>query len=196
MLQKYCDFLEERSLNRISEREFNEKVIDWRKMVRSKMPKFYRMQARVIFFNFYETEIIRRLINEDLEYFFNSKIKNLMFATSSRVYAYLNQIVSVRIILAKFWKIPLEDINDNEEIKVYKEELLIDPNAPIEEEKDSDEDEEPEEETKDDHETDKTKTQGKDGKTIKGKETTNPGTSNLNNQKPTKEIKNLTVDNK
>ena len=31
------------------------------------MPKFYRMEAQAIYFNFFETEIIRREITEDLE---------------------------------------------------------------------------------------------------------------------------------
>ena len=66
----------------------------------------------MIFFNFYETEIIRREINDDLETFYNTKIKNLMFATSAKVYPYMNRILSIRIILAKFYKIPLDDITD------------------------------------------------------------------------------------
>ncbi len=106
------------------------------------MPKFYRMEARVVFFNFYEPEIIRRSITEDMEYFYSSKIKNIMFATSAKVYAYLNQIVSVRIILAKFYKIPLEDISDKEEEKDYKESLLIDPTKLVEEDVESEEEDE------------------------------------------------------
>jgi hypothetical protein len=113
-------------------------------MIKSKLPKFYRMEAKCIFFNFFELEIIRREINEDLENFFNSKIKNLMFATSAKVYAYMNQIVSVRIILAKFSKIPLEDIEEPDEVADYKEWLkTLDGEALIEEEVDSDEEEEP-----------------------------------------------------
>lgn len=141
-MQKYCDHTEDRSLNRISEKEFDEKTKEWEQMIRSKIPKFYRMEARIVFFNFYEPEIIRRCITEDMEYFYNSKIKNLMFATSAKVYPYLNQIVSVRIILAKFYKIPLEDIADAEEERVYKDEILTDPTQLVEEEQDSDDDDE------------------------------------------------------
>ena len=106
------------------------------------MPKFYRMEAQAIFFNFFETEIIRREITEDLEEFWYSKIKNVVFATSAKVYAYANQVVSVRIILAKIYKIPLEDIKDKEEEKEYQEMLKEDPNKLVEEEVDSDEEEE------------------------------------------------------
>lgn len=102
------------------------------------------MEAKSIFFNFYEPEIIRREINEDLEHFFNSKIKNLMFATSAKVYAYMNQVVSVRIILAKFYKIPLEDIDDPEEEREYKELLKVDPLKLVEEDVDPDEEEQEE----------------------------------------------------
>jgi len=83
-----------------------------------------------------------REINEDLEGFFKSKIKNLMFATSARVYSYMNQIVSVRIILAKFYKIPLEDVEDPDEYEEYKEELKMSAENLIEEEEDTDDDEE------------------------------------------------------
>ena len=43
-----------------------------------------------------------------------------MFATSARIYAYPNQTVSVRIMLAKFYKIPLEDITNKEEELQYR----------------------------------------------------------------------------
>ena len=103
------------------------------------MPKFYKMNAQCVKFNFYETEIIRREITEDLEDFWYTKIKNVVFATSARVYAYPNQTVCVRIMLAKFYKIPLEDIADKEEIKLYQEMEKEDPDKLIEEEVDSDE---------------------------------------------------------
>lgn len=95
------------------------------------------MEARCVFFNYFELEKIRRSINENLVNFFNSKVKNIVFATSAKVYAYHNQIVSVRIILAKFSKIPEEDIDDVEELKDYKESLKKDD---LSEEEDSDED--------------------------------------------------------
>ena len=174
-LQQYCDYNEYRSLNRMTENEFIERISEWEDNIRSKMPKFYRMEARVIFFNFYEPEIIRRSITEDMETFYASKIKNLMFAASAKVYAYMNQIVSVRIMLAKFYKIPLEDIGDKEEQKEYQEQLLIDPNKMMEEEKDSDDDEE-----------EPGKTSGEGG-------TTNGQTADV---KGTKEVKNVTVDKK
>lgn len=176
-LQQYCDYLENRALNRISENDFRDRISEWEDNIRSKMPKFYRMEARVVFFNFYEPEIIRRSITEDMESFYASKIKNLMFATSSKVYSYLNQIVSVRIMLAKFYKIPLEDISDKDEEREYKESLLIDPNKMIEEEKDSDDEE--------DEELNKMANEG----------TTGGGNQN-GETKQTKEIKSVTVDKK
>ena len=127
-------------MNRISEEEFRIKKRDWQELIRTKIPKFFKMEAKSIFFNFYEPEIIRREIKDDLESFYNSKMKNLMFATSAKVYGYLNQIVSVRIILAKFYKIPLEDIDEKEE-KEYKETLKQDMLKGVEEEVDSDDDE-------------------------------------------------------
>lgn len=105
------------------------------------MPAFYKMQAHTIFFNFYEPEIIRRQITEDLEPFYSDKTKNLIFATSAKVYPYLNQIVSVRIILAKFSKILEEDINVPAELEVYKKTKDLDPTKLVEEEVDSDEEE-------------------------------------------------------
>jgi hypothetical protein len=142
ILKLYCNYTEDRALNRISEIQFQEKIKDWNDMIRSKLPKFYRMESKCIFFNFYELEIIRREINEDLEQFFKTKIKNLMFATSAKVYSYMNQIVSVRIILAKFYKIPLEDIEDPEEFEEYKQEMKMNPENFVEEEEDTDDEKE------------------------------------------------------
>ena len=65
-----------------------------------------------------------------------------MFATSAKVYPYMNRILSIRIILAKFYKIPLDDITDPIEEKEYKELLKVDPLKLVEEEQDSEEEEE------------------------------------------------------
>ena len=121
--------------------EFIVKKDELEVVVKKYMPKFYRMEAQAIFFNFFETEIIRREITDDLEEFWYSKIKNVVFATSAKVYAYPNQVVSVRIMLAKIYRIPLEDITNKEEEKEYEEMLKEDPNKLVEEEIDSDEEE-------------------------------------------------------
>ena len=139
ILRNYLDYLEDMALNRISEKKFKALKYDWREMIKTRMPKFYRMEAKTLFFNFYELEMIRRSMTEDIEPFFSSKIKNLMFATSAKVYTYLNQAVSVRIILAKFYKIAEEDILP-EDLAEYKEDLLLRDQA-IKEEEDSFDDE-------------------------------------------------------
>lgn len=140
------DYLEELHLNRISEEEFLKKKESWEMIVQKYMPKFYRLEALPIYFNFFETEIIRREITEDLESFWASKIKKIVFATSARVYAYPNQVVSVRIMLARIYKIPKENIKDKDEEKEYEEMEKEDPNKLVEEEVDSDEERDKEEE--------------------------------------------------
>lgn len=135
ILRKYLDYLEDLSLNRINDKQFKILKYDWKEMLKSKMPKFYRMEAKTLFYNFYELEVIRRNMTEDIESFFSTKIKNLMFATSAKVFPYLNQAVSVRIILAKFYKISEEDINP-EDLAEYKADLLLRDQA-IKEEEDS-----------------------------------------------------------
>jgi len=136
ILAKYLDYLEERALNRIDENVFKLKLEEWEDMIKTRLPKFYKMEAKTVFFNYYDLEGIRREINDDLEKFYNSKIKNLMFATSAKIYPYFNQIVSVRIIIAKFYRIPEEDIG-KEDILFYKEEFSKS-GKEIEEEKDDD----------------------------------------------------------
>lgn len=139
ILRNYLDILEDLSLNRISEKKYKQLKDDWKEMVKTRIPKFYRMEAKTLYYNFYELEVIRRSMTEDIESFFNSKIKNLIFATSARVFPYLNQVVSVRIILAKFYRIAEEDILP-EHLKEYKEDLASREQA-IKEEEDSFEDE-------------------------------------------------------
>lgn len=138
-LSKYLDYIENRQLNRINEEEFNKSKHDWEVVVQKYMPKFYRMEAQTIFFNFFETEIIRREITDELESFWYTKIKNVVFATSARVYSYPNQVVSVRIMIAKFYRIPLEDIRNKDEEKEYLDMLKEDPNKFVEEEVESEE---------------------------------------------------------
>ncbi len=138
-LGRYCTFLEHRALNRISQKEFNRKIEEWEIMIKQKLPKYFRMESVCVYFNFFELEIIRRNITDDLENFYKTKEKNLMFATSAGIFAYLNQVVSVRIIIAKFYKISEEELT-GEELKDYKESALT-ANV-LQEEEDSDDDDE------------------------------------------------------
>lgn len=170
VLRKYLDYLEDYSLDRMTDKMFKMLKQDWKDMIKTRIPKFYRMEAKTLYYNFYELEIIRRSMTEDIESFFNSKTKNLMFATSAKVYPYLNQVVSVRIILAKFYRIAEEDILP-EHLKEYKEDLAS-REQEIKEEEDSFEDEIDDWETPTpDKDTDKGKDKDKDKKngTTKGK---------------------------
>jgi hypothetical protein len=40
-------------------------------MIKTRLPKFYKMEAKTVFFNYYDLEGIRREINDDLEKFYN-----------------------------------------------------------------------------------------------------------------------------
>ena len=197
ILKKFLDYQEDLALNRINDRTFKMNKYDWKEMIKSKMPKFYRMEAKTLFYNYYELETIRRNMTEDIETFFSSKIKNLIFATSAKIFPYLNQAVSVRIIIAKFYKIAEEDI-EPEDLAEYKRDLLL-RDQPIKEEEDSfddemeeqkdknndENDEEEEEEDEDwnegeeknkdkkDNITDKDKINQKDKKTTEGNTVTN-----------------------
>ena len=145
-LNKYLDYLEDISMGRMTEETFAKNKKEWEVVCRKYMPKFYKMEAQCVRFNFFETEIIRREITDELESFWNCKIKNVMFATSARIYAYPNQTVSVRIMLAKFYKIPLEDITNKEEELQYRAMEKEDPDKLVEEEVSSDEEQDKKEE--------------------------------------------------
>lgn len=152
ILKKYLDHQEDLALNRIDERRFKNLRNDWKVMIKSKMPKFYRMEAKTLFYNYFELETIRRNMTEDIESFFNSKIKNLIFATSAKIFPYLNQTVSVRIILAKFYKIAEEDI-EPEDLAEYKRDILLREQA-VKEEEDSFDDEDDDNKKQDEKEDD------------------------------------------
>jgi len=90
-------------------------------------------------FNFYDLERIRKNIDEDLKAFYNRKEKNCVFATSAKIFPYQNHIVSVRIILAVFVKIPEYEV-PTKELEDYRFTLKEDKDKLIEEEQ-SDEEE-------------------------------------------------------
>lgn len=97
------------------------------------------MDARCMHFNFYDLERIRKNIDEDLKPFYNRKEKNCVFATSAKIFPYQNHIVSVRIIIAIFTKIPQYDV-PTAELEDYIITLKEDKDKLIEEE-DSEEEE-------------------------------------------------------
>ncbi len=95
-------------------------------------------------FNFYDLERIRKNIDEDLKPFYNRKEKNCVFATSAKIFPYQNSIVSVRIILAVFVKMPEYEVPSNE-LEDYRLTLKEDQDKLIEEENSDDEEPVPEE---------------------------------------------------
>jgi hypothetical protein len=135
--------MEDLSLNRITQKEFDKKIKEWELMIKQKIPKYFIMDSITVFFNYYDLEKIRRTLTDDIEYFYGTKEKNIVFATSAGVYPYLNNIVSIRIILAKFFKQNEEDLTPEErkDVEDNKEFANV-----IQEEEDSD-DEDLEEET-------------------------------------------------
>lgn len=106
-------------------------------------------------FNFYDLERIRKNIDEDLKPFYNRKEKNCMFATSAKIYPYHNHVVSVRIILAVFIKIPEYEV-PSAELEDYRLTLKEDQDKLIEEEEDDEEEPVPEEGKKEENATNNT----------------------------------------
>lgn len=102
------------------------------------------MDARCMHFNFYDLERIRKNIDEDLKPFYNRKEKNCVFATSAKIFPYHNHIVSVRIIIAVFVKIPEYDVPLHE-MEDYRITLKEDKDKLIEEENSEEEEPIPEE---------------------------------------------------
>lgn len=102
------------------------------------------MDARCMHFNFYDLERIRKNIDEDLKPFYNRKEKNCVFATSAKIFPYQNQIVSVRIIIAVFVKIPEYDVPTTE-LEDYRITMKEDKDKLIEEENSEEEEPIPEE---------------------------------------------------
>ena len=47
------------------------KLDEWEEMIKTRIPKFYIMEAKTVFFNYYDLEGMRREINDDLENFYN-----------------------------------------------------------------------------------------------------------------------------
>lgn len=135
ILRHYLDLQEDYVINRLNKVNFTKKEKEWIDVVKTRIPRFYKLEAKTIHFNYFELEIIRRTMTENLEGFFSSKIKNLTFAANVKVYPYLNQVVSVRIIICKIYRISEEDILP-EHIKEYKEDYELREKA-IEEEEDS-----------------------------------------------------------
>lgn len=113
------------------------------------------MDARCMHFNFYDLERIRKNIDEDLKPFYNRKEKNCMFATSAKIYPYHNHVVSVRIILAVFIKIPEYEV-PSAELEDYRLTLKEDQDKLIEEEEDDEEEPVPEEGKKEENATNNT----------------------------------------
>jgi len=101
------------------------------------------MKSVCMHFNFYDLEKIRKNIDEDLKPFYSRKEKNCLFATSAKIYPYNNQIVSLRVIIAVFFKIPIYEVS-TQSLDDYKESMK-EADQPIKEEEDSDDGEEEQE---------------------------------------------------
>ena len=118
--------------------------MSWKEQIKTKIPKYFKMDARCMHFNFYDLERIRKNIDEDLKPFYNRKEKNCVFATSAKIFPYHNHVVSVRIIIAVFVKIPEYEV-PTAELEDYRITLKEDKDKLIEEEQSDEEEQIPEE---------------------------------------------------
>ena len=113
---------------------------DWKEQLKTKLPRYFKMDSRCMHFNFYDLEKIRKNIDEDLKPFYSRKEKNCLFATSAKIYPYHNSIVSLRVIIAVFFKIPEYEVS-TEDLEDYRLSMK-EADEPIKEEEDSDDEEE------------------------------------------------------
>jgi centrosomal protein CEP76 len=124
-VEEYLDYIEGINLGKISSDEFQNEIIkDWEVLVKKYIPINYKFDIVDLFCNYYERQCINNLIYSNLEYFWNDKIKNVMFVTGGRVYSYPNRILSIRIGIAKIYKQNYQKSNceNGEEIENLKEE--------------------------------------------------------------------------
>lgn len=142
------------------------------------------MDSRCMHFNFYDLEKIRKNIDEDLKPFYSRKEKNCLFATSGKIYPYHNNIVSLRVIIAVFFKIPEYEVS-TEDLEDYRQSMK-EADEPIKEEEDSDDEEESKEkdentenaspgENKDESNKKQTEKEKENKETKKGENQTNKG---------------------
>ena len=125
LVEEYLDYIEGINLGKISSDEFQNEIIkDWEVLVKKYIPINYKFDIVDLFCNYYERQCISNLIYSNLEYFWNDKIKNVMFVTGGRVYSYPNRILSIRIGIAKIYKQSYQKSNyeNGEEIENLKEE--------------------------------------------------------------------------
>ena len=125
-LENYLDILEKRALGVYEQGEFEEALEEFSSRVKEYMPQFFKMEMNDLFFNSFDLVSIRKDVREKLEGIWNDRRKKIIFGSSAKVYGYINHTISVRVAVAKFYKIPLEDVKSEREEMEYeeKEELL------------------------------------------------------------------------
>ena len=105
VLGDYLDLLEDGACERGSLDEFKERRITLYKEIKKLMPVHYRFEALPAHFNYIDPERVRKIIGELASDFLRDAPAKVMFGLGVRVYSFHNSVVSVRVLIAKFYQL-------------------------------------------------------------------------------------------
>jgi hypothetical protein len=109
MLDLYLIFYEMKDLGISSTIEHKDRINEWYKNFKTKLPNKIRLSFQPLFYNHTNEGIISTHIEENCAEFLKSFGKNQTFMTSCKIFEYPNRIMSVRIVISVYTKISEND---------------------------------------------------------------------------------------
>ena len=112
-LKKHLDFLEDEECLRIQNHKKQKKEIE--KELMKLVPFNHKIDMLPAFFNHTDGERIGTVIRDTCQEFIIQTDKRVLFSVAVKIFPYGSEINSVRIVLARFYKLPENATNQNPE---------------------------------------------------------------------------------
>ena len=104
LMEKHLTYLEEVARGEHEEDQIKIEKRDWSLKMRQYMPTNYRFAAIPSHFNYPEPDRIASVFIENAQDFFIANFKDMKWALAINIFPYVGKIISIRIIVAYFYK--------------------------------------------------------------------------------------------
>ena len=117
-------FLEMKDLGLSDSEDQKKKMKEWSKVFKEKLSHKTTIEINPLFFNYANDGLICNYVEDNLAHFLQKSRKDSYFVLSCKIFQYPNRVLSVRVVIANFYKSEYEieklDTEDDENATLIK----------------------------------------------------------------------------
>jgi len=126
MLDIFLIFIEMKEVGLSDKKDYAKKIQEWSKYFKEKLSHKTTIEMVPLYFNYANDGLICNYLEENMGSFVQKSRKDSYFVLSCKIFQYPNRVLSVRVVIANFYKSDIEtdklNIEDDENIPfLYKQ---------------------------------------------------------------------------